>query len=176
MYMDFPNGTWIGGSMASVTAWGATINQTGTGQWGSTSYIGGWCVANIVQHQKLNASADATNPDGQYKYDIDLFDGGTPRNRIGGTAGGPLYVQDGKTEGIDSLLPQVFEITSGNVDDDPYYMSYYNPYLPSPSNEVWSAYDSTHQCGLQNVLPKGGPHGAWGYANGARTNNCGFPC
>lgn len=67
-------------------------------------------------------------------------------------------------------------LTSPDVDDDPYYMSYYNPYLPSPSNEVWSAYDSTHQCGLQNVVSNGGAHGAWGYANGARTNNCGFPC
>lgn len=45
---------------------------------------------------------------------IDLFDGGTPRNWIGGTTGGPLYVQDGKTEGLDSKLPQVFEITSGS--------------------------------------------------------------
>lgn len=52
MYLDFPNGTWIGGIAYSKNpeGYGATINQKGTGQWGSTSYIGGWCVANIVQH------------------------------------------------------------------------------------------------------------------------------
>lgn len=115
MYMDLFDGTWIGG-IAWSKANGVETNITlkGTGQWGSASYIGGWCVANIVQHQKVNAAADATVPEGQYSYDIDLFDNGTPRNWIGGTKGGPLYVQDGKTQGLDSLLPQVFEITSGS--------------------------------------------------------------
>ena len=115
VYMDFPNGTWIGGIAPSKAfAAEANINLEGTGQWGSANYIGSWCVANVVQHQKVNASADATDPEGQYSYDINLFDNGTPRNWIGGTTGGRLYVQDGKTQGLDSKLPQVFEITSGS--------------------------------------------------------------
>lgn len=112
MYMSFPNGTWIGGIAPSkVSGNSAIVNMNGTGQWGSTNYVGGWCVAEVTQSQKVQPSDAVTNPDAQYSYNISLYD--NSRNWIGGTTDGPLFVQGGKTGGIDSMLPKVFEITSG---------------------------------------------------------------
>ena len=113
IHLTFPNGTWIGGTAPSKSSgYSATMDTTGTGQWGTPNYVGGWCVANIIQYQKVDPSAAVTDPDGQYSYNISLYD--NSRNWIGGTDGGPLFVENSQTGGIDSLLPSVFEITSGS--------------------------------------------------------------
>lgn len=63
-----------------------------------------------------------------------------------------------------------------DVDSDPYFMSYYNPFLPTPSDQDWDAYSTDNQCSLANVFPDGGSGNEWGYDSGGRTNNCGFVC
>ena len=202
------DGTWIGGTAPSKLSSSlalVTENGTSTQQWGSPNYIGSWCVANIIQHQKSDPSAPPDQTKAQYGYNISLFDNSNPRKWIGGTTD-LLYIQDGDTQGIDSALPSVFEITSGSkpclfpplpiggrggylcietfrllpldTDSDPYYMSYYNPILPRSSDEVWDAYATSNQCSM-SVLTKGSGGGfgnQWGYDGGARTNNCGFAC
>lgn len=110
------NGTWIGGTAPTKDSSGiADVTDQGTSsqQWGSLGFNGGWCVANVVQYQKSDPSAAGTSQGGQYSYNISLFDNSSPRKWIGGT-GKPLFVQDDDTLGIDSVLPSVFEITSGS--------------------------------------------------------------
>lgn len=172
MHLTFPNDTWVGDTApGKVSAQAAYVTEAGTGQLGSIIYIGGWCVANIAQYQRKDPSAAVTNTTAQDGYNITLFNNSTPRNSIGGTSE-LLYVENGATADIDSVLPSVFEITSwsklsllqsikyritlltsADFDSDPYYMSYYQPYVPSLSDEVW---DATHQCSLANLLPDGG--------------------
>lgn len=175
MHFTAANGSYVGGTAGGKQTPSSTkITDLGTGQWGSSDYVGDWCVANIIQHQKKNPSAAATDADAQYSYNISLFDNSQPtRKWIGGAL---LYSASGQSNGTDSLLPSVFMITSGKIDSDPYSMSYNNPYLPSPSNQIFNAYDTAHQCSLANVFPNGGKGNQWAYDSGARTNNCGFQC
>ena len=71
-------------------------------------------MVNIVQHQTAHPSDAVTAKGTQYSYNITLFDNSNPRNVIDGTEDKLLYIQNGATQGIDSLLPQVFEIASGS--------------------------------------------------------------
>lgn len=113
IYFDAGNGSYVGGIADSKkTPSSANPTESGTGQWGSPNYVGSWCVANIIQYQKKNPSAAATVPDGQYSYNISLFDNSQPtRKWIGGAL---LYAQNGQSNGTNSLLPSVFMITSGS--------------------------------------------------------------
>ena len=111
------NGTSTGCTAPSKQSGSSCANtQTGSaapGNVGSTKYVGSWCVANIVQHQKATPSAPPTDTAAQYSYTITLYDNSTPRKQIGKTSQ-DVYVAGGATQGMDSLLPSQFQISSGS--------------------------------------------------------------
>lgn len=130
-------------------------------------YINGWCVAHIVQHQR--AKVVATDAPGQnstnwYGYEITLYDNNTPRNVIGYSGTDLTYVAPGQYQGLDSLLPEVFEVGSMYQDSDPFLMSY--------GGQSWNAYSVDNQCSLQAA--HNSPN--WDYQGGQRMGDCGFQC
>ena len=117
VHFSAANGSWVGGTSPNkISGNNASMTEidmdAGTAQWGNANYVGGWCVAHIVQYQKLDPSAAVTKEMAQYSYNISLYDNSPTRQYIGGTSE-LLFVEDKATQGIDSALPSVFEITSG---------------------------------------------------------------
>ena len=50
-------------------------NQLGWGAFGSPKFVGGWCVAEILQLQKTDPSAGPDTPAGSYHYSVSIYDG-----------------------------------------------------------------------------------------------------
>ena len=103
------NGTYVSCAAPTKTSGDSCISvETGVGAFGSPNFVGPWCVANIIQHQKLLPAVPADNPAAQYSYDITIYDNSNPRKQIGKT-NGPFYVTGGQTGALDSALPSVFD-------------------------------------------------------------------
>jgi len=105
------NQSYVGGNAPNKVSGSFNYAETGTGAWGSRIYVGSWCVADIIQYQKAKPADPVTLTTAQYSYNVSIWDSDTPPKWIGGTAA-PIFSQEGVAVGIDSLLPQVLDITS----------------------------------------------------------------
>ena len=107
--------------------------------------VGGWCGLHITQHQK---NEDGVG--GDYQYDLRIYD--AIQEEIGGV--NALDIPNLQTRGVDSQLPYVIEITSGEIDPDPIAFAY--------GGQSWTT--DAGQCSIGS------------YNNGARQGDCGFTC
>lgn len=113
VHFEVPDGRYVGGdALNKVSGPSFTYHEQGTGSWGSPSYVGGWCTADIIQYQKQTPSDPATSTTAQYSYNVSFWDTSTPPVWIGGTTGGPVYIPENVGVTIDSILPKPFQITS----------------------------------------------------------------
>ncbi|KAK3170760.1 hypothetical protein OEA41_002842 [Lepraria neglecta] len=86
----------------------------------AAGYAPGWCGVHVVQYQKNEGPDATTGGTSDYRFNITLFDAN--QNQIGDLDLGDA--PGGTAVGVDSLLPNVMEVTAGNVDSDPVTFAY----------------------------------------------------
>lgn len=88
------------------------------------AYAPGWCGVHVVQYQKNEGPAATSGGSGtsDYRIDVTIFDAN--QNLIGQAK--TVDAPTGQAVNVDSKLPNVLEVTVGNVDSDPVKFAYGN--------------------------------------------------
>ncbi|CAD6585859.1 MAG: hypothetical protein ASARMPREDX12_002142 [Alectoria sarmentosa] len=113
-------------------------------------YVHGWCGVHVIQYQKNEGPKGSGGGTLDYRVTVTIKD--ALQDPIGGVT--LLSIPGGVYEGIDSQLPDVFEIEVGGVDSEPVYFKY--------AAQSWNS--NAAQCSVG------------GYAGGYRQMDCGFNC
>ncbi|CAD6592161.1 MAG: hypothetical protein ASARMPRED_006059 [Alectoria sarmentosa] len=83
-------------------------------------YVHGWCGVHVIQYQKNEGPKGSGGGTLDYRVTVTIKD--ALQDPIGGVT--LLSIPGGVYEGIDSQLPNVFEIEVGGVDSEPVYFKY----------------------------------------------------
>lgn len=114
-------------------------------------YASGWCGVHVTQYQKGEGPSDTASGNSEYRLTVSLYD--ALQDPVGGvtllSAAGGIY------NGIDSQLPDVFEVEVGANDAQPVLFQY--------NGQAWST--NGGQCGTPGE-----------YDGGSRNMDCGFNC
>lgn len=113
-------------------------------------FASGWCGVHVTQYQKDGGPTAPSGGNTDYRLTVTLYD--ALQDSIGGVT--LLDAPGGTFEGIDSQLPDVFEVEVGADDPQPVLFQY--------SGQAWSSDDG--QCIVG------------GYDGGIRNIDCGFNC
>ena len=113
-------------------------------------YASGWCGVHITQYQKNIGPSNSGSGNSEYRLDVSLKD--ALQDIVGGVS--LLSLPGGTFSGIDSQLPNVFEVEVGANDGEPVQFQY--------AGQAWASDGS--QCSVG------------GFDNGVRNMDCGFNC
>ena len=113
-------------------------------------YAPGWCGVHVTQYQKNEGPSGSSSGNSEYRLDVSLKD--ALQDVVGGVT--LLSLPGGTFSGIDSQLPNVFEVEVGGVDSEPVLFQY--------TGQSWSSNDG--QCSVG------------GFDSGSRQIDCGFNC
>ena len=113
-------------------------------------YASGWCGVHVTQFQKNEGPSGSDGSNAEYRLDVTLYD--ALQDAVGGVT--LLSLPGGTFSGIDSQLPDVFEVEVGANDAEPVEFQY--------AGQAWSSNDA--QCSVG------------GYDDGSRNMDCGFNC
>lgn len=123
------NETYTGCTAPGKSSGASCISdQEGKGTFGSTDFVGKWCIMDITQNQKSDPSTPASSAAGQYEYAISVYDGDTTskasdskygRNLIASTEAGNVVYGAAKSPFVVAFdgtnkLPGSVTITSGS--------------------------------------------------------------
>ena len=113
-------------------------------------YAPGWCGVHVTQYQKNEGPSNSPSGNSEYRLDVTLKD--ALQDVVGGV--NLLSLAGGTFSGIDSQLPNVFEVEVGANDGEPVRFQY--------AGQAWGSDGS--QCGQGS------------YDSGSRNIDCGFTC
>ena len=113
-------------------------------------YASGWCGVHVTQYQKNEGPSNSASGNSEYRLDVTLKD--ALQDVVGGV--NLLSLPGGTFSGIDSQLPNVFEVEVGANDAEPVDFQY--------AGQAWDS--NSAQCSVG------------GYDSGSRAIDCGFNC
>ncbi len=148
--MHYATTTLLSATAFSLCTFAHPSPQPGTSTPLEKRYVPGWCGVHVTQYQKNEDPAGSDGGTSEYRLDVSLSD--NIQDPIGSVS--HLSVPGGVYEGIDSQLPDVFEVEVGGADGQPVFFMY--------NGQAWDSGDS--QCSMG------------GYNGGSRQMDCGFSC